>query len=281
MSTYRTESGHDADGIEDGWAVIRTMDEDDVDEDEVGEESVVAVVSTETVAELLMEALERGVTFMLRQVTEHGDDPETPKPGLAVKAIQGRGHLTLDIDGCGLNTMENDGQVLYLENQNGVPVLYVWGDVNSDDPTHKISLAGALETARTPEFPEWGVLSDAKLALAVSKAKQTARRSATEQMGFVQARGVHLCTGHDTEGQVPPNVEAECPEWHNTSAEIRSLAVEVMAKWPGVDSIYISGGYDWAESRAEMELGDYQPWASEWSVTVWTREKGYPEELRG
>jgi hypothetical protein len=281
MSTYRAEPGHDADGIEDGWAVIRTFDADDMDDDDEMPDEITAVVSTESVAELLIAALSGSMTFNLACVTKHGERPTTPQPGRSVKVAHdgGSGNLTVDIEGCGLNTMEQDGRVLYLENQDGNPKLYVWADINREEPTHVLDLAGALETARVPDFPEWGILSDAKLTTAVSVAKRAARREASEQLGFVQSRGVYLCTSNK-EGQAPPNIEAECPDWHNTSDEIRTLAAEVMTKWPNVDTIYISGGYDWAENRAEMETGNYQPWASEWSVTVWTRKDGYAAELR-
>lgn len=54
------------------------------------------------------------------------------------------------IPGCGMQTQDN-GPVLYIEFENGKPVLYIWGDINSEDYTHHISLEHALESNRSNE----------------------------------------------------------------------------------------------------------------------------------
>jgi len=33
--------------------------------------------------------------------------------------------------------------IVYIENREGVPHVIIWGDINSEDPTHVISLEGA------------------------------------------------------------------------------------------------------------------------------------------
>lgn len=40
---------------------------------------------------------------------------------------------------------------VYIEYRDGVPHVLVWADINSEEPTHSISLAGASESLRAPE----------------------------------------------------------------------------------------------------------------------------------
>lgn len=42
---------------------------------------------------------------------------------------------------------------IYLEMVDGKLKLYVWADINEEEPTHKIELNGAFECARTRELP--------------------------------------------------------------------------------------------------------------------------------
>lgn len=57
--------------------------------------------------------------------------------------------LEVRIDGLGQATMETGhGAPIYLELYKGKLKLYVWADINSEDPTHIIDLDGARESAR-------------------------------------------------------------------------------------------------------------------------------------
>lgn len=38
--------------------------------------------------------------------------------------------------------------IIYLEFKHGVPFLYVWGNINNEDPTHVIDLSNALISNR-------------------------------------------------------------------------------------------------------------------------------------
>ena len=86
----------------------------------------------------------------------------------------------------------------------------------------------------------------------------------------IRSRGTWLCT-RNAQGQCPPAVEADCPDWNGTKKEIDALIAEVAAKYPSVTEVYIAGGYDGARSYEALRGDDYQPWASSWSVTVWRR----------
>lgn len=75
------------------------------------------------------------------------DEGYTAKPWVHVRP-SGSG-IEIDIEGCGLKTMESGkGQVIYIEVFRGSPRLLVWSDINSEDPTHVIDLADALENRR-------------------------------------------------------------------------------------------------------------------------------------
>ena len=40
------------------------------------------------------------------------------------------------------------GQQVVIENRHGVPHVIIWADINDEDPTHIVSLAGAAESER-------------------------------------------------------------------------------------------------------------------------------------
>jgi hypothetical protein len=58
------------------------------------------------------------------------------------------------IDGYSTHTAADDDPdaVLYLEIQDGKPVLRIWADINSEEPTHTIDLSGAHINCRLTTF---------------------------------------------------------------------------------------------------------------------------------
>jgi hypothetical protein len=58
------------------------------------------------------------------------------------------------IDGHSTKTAPNEDPdaVAYLEFENGRPVLHVWADINSEEPTHTIDLSGANVSHRLSIF---------------------------------------------------------------------------------------------------------------------------------
>lgn len=76
-------------------------------------------------------------------------DGENDGPSLkcAVR-INGMG-VALHIDGFGdCGTEPGHGEPVYVENRHGVPTVVVWADINQEDPTDIIELAGAAEALR-------------------------------------------------------------------------------------------------------------------------------------
>ena len=43
---------------------------------------------------------------------------------------------------------DGHGQQVMIENRHGVPHVIIWADINEEDPTHIVSLAGAAESER-------------------------------------------------------------------------------------------------------------------------------------
>ena len=48
-------------------------------------------------------------------------------------------------------TMEPHGCPVFIEFHEGQWVVYIWADINEEDPTHKIGLAGAKENRRNED----------------------------------------------------------------------------------------------------------------------------------
>jgi hypothetical protein len=65
-----------------------------------------------------------------------------------VRISHGADGLDICLSGHGCSSMEGEAPPIFLEVHEGNVVLYVWADINQDDPTHKINLSGALLSAR-------------------------------------------------------------------------------------------------------------------------------------
>lgn len=64
--------------------------------------------------------------------------------GVSVKNEADDG-LSISLDGYSTKTSEDgfNDAVVFLELNDGRPMLYVWADINSEEPTHTIDLSGA------------------------------------------------------------------------------------------------------------------------------------------
>jgi hypothetical protein len=71
-------------------------------------------------------------------------DVETGQPCKVAVTVE-TGGLCIKPEGTG--TFDGDCGPIYLEVQNGRPVLYVWSDINGQEPV-KLDLAAALESNR-------------------------------------------------------------------------------------------------------------------------------------
>lgn len=108
----------------------------------------------------------------------------------------------------------------------------------------------------------------------VAEKRDEARNEALELYACAFSRGTFLCTADKYGDQCAPYPEAECPTWHGTLKEINELIALVRGgKYPEVARIYISGGFDGAESPfAYYQNEDYEPWASSWYELIWSKE---------
>ena len=60
--------------------------------------------------------------------------------------------VTIDIAGYGEKTAtDGNGTPVVLDYYDGKLQVHVWADINKEEPTHCIDLAGALESRRTKE----------------------------------------------------------------------------------------------------------------------------------
>lgn len=67
-------------------------------------------------------------------------------PTVPVRIVSVGAGLEILPHGLGLRSMQHGfGGPLFLEREGGVWKLYVWADINQEDPTHVIDLSGAAE----------------------------------------------------------------------------------------------------------------------------------------
>lgn len=86
----------------------------------------------------------KSVVFMLKDV-------DAPKGDLKVLVRESAGVLTIDAAGHGNCTgPQGDSPIVGLQLSKGRLQILVFGDINSEEPTHTISLEGALESKRAP-----------------------------------------------------------------------------------------------------------------------------------
>lgn len=118
---------------------------------------------------------------------------------------------------------------------------------------------------------------------AVVAAREDAKFEALRDCPFVRSRGTNLAT-LDAGGQCDPAPEADCHAWNGSIRELREMVARVQAQYPNVTEVYLGGGFDGSfegDSLKDFLSGaaDYAPWASEWTVTVWTRKDGWKVRL--
>lgn len=102
---------------------------------------------------------------------------------------------------------------------------------------------------------------------AVADAIETARDEASETPGFIESRGSWIVM---TSAKGEPIVPCDHLEFSGTELQLASLLHQAQTN-PEATGLYIEGGFNWAVNKRAMKDHDYEPWASEWSVTVWER----------
>lgn len=56
--------------------------------------------------------------------------------------------LEISLPEHGQFSVQHNGAPIWLEHHDGKFLLYVWADINQEDPTHSIDMSGALESKR-------------------------------------------------------------------------------------------------------------------------------------
>ena len=78
----------------------------------------------------------------MRRIKHRIEDHET-------RVALGRFGVDIYIEGYGVKTLQPGyGAPIFLGYNEGKFTLYVWADINQEDPTHTIDLSGALESNR-------------------------------------------------------------------------------------------------------------------------------------
>jgi len=179
MARYRKEQDQELGDCTECWGIYRQLEADDVGpSEEWPPEELVAVVQTETAADLLLGALCEAKEKIALWLPGH--EPGCPKRQVTVRLLED-GALALGIQGCGLADMATGfDEVLVLENRPEAPLLRVWGDINRSDATHEILLDRALESDRVtlPAVPD--IVAEAKKFAADLSAQGCTKAEAAE-----------------------------------------------------------------------------------------------------
>lgn len=85
--------------------------------------------------------------FELRNVMDENGGPSV----VGRVAIESCVSVVIQFDGYGdHDSVDGQGTPVLIENVNGVPNVVIWGDINAEEPTHRIPLDGARESLRVP-----------------------------------------------------------------------------------------------------------------------------------
>lgn len=119
---------------------------------------------------------------------------------------------------------------------------------------------------------KWHYTSIKDLRAAITTAREEAETQAKRHWHCVFARAMNLATAGHGGSPCRPREEADCPGFSRTWKEVAAVVADVEANHPHVREVYVSGGYDGAESpHARWVDGDYEPWESSWQVVIWER----------
>ncbi len=109
---------------------------------------------------------------------------------------------------------------------------------------------------------------------AVREARSAAEREARKHCGkgWLMSRGAWVIGLAYNEGD--PVWSDGMIEFAGTYKQMDELLHDAVTSMPQrIDCIRIEGGYNFAETMADVAAGTYDPWVSEWSVVVWERKE--------
>lgn len=79
-------------------------------------------------------------------------DPSNDKDNIKVRVKVGKYGIYIHADGYGEKTApDGKGEPILIELHQGSLKVYVWGDINEEDPTHIINMDDARESNRNGE----------------------------------------------------------------------------------------------------------------------------------
>ncbi|MGT2457668.1 hypothetical protein ACU4GI_32720 [Cupriavidus basilensis] len=157
-----------------------------------------------------------------------------------------------------------DGKTVYYFQPQG-------GEYKESPVLAEIEAALAEHDApRGKQFATFGALKEV-----VSAARDAAERQARRDCGkgYLRSRGAWFITLSDTDGLTEPKNENTYYGRPITARELQRLIDNVLANYPGVDSIEVAGGFDFAENLQAYADCAYDPWVSEWSLVCETGDR--------
>jgi hypothetical protein len=165
-------------------------------------------------------------------------------------------------------------------------VMVVYQQIN-DHSTKTANYRCVIESEQLPLGDLGGRTIPAEIAQpilnakdAVQEAREEAKAEALRSNKYVKSRGTFIGTISDKEGPVSPHELADCHSWNGSNRTLRGVVDNVIANYPNVDSVCISGGYDGSIEGDPLKdfldgTADYEPWVSSWDVDVWSRKSGW------
>ena len=126
-----------------------------------------------------------------------------------------------------------------------------------------VCVDGANRLILITEVPDTLANLKAMVSTIREAAKHEAHKACGTVRGVFQSRGTYLTVETSTDSTLN---RADCWEWDGTRKGIREAWHRY--GYHNATTMTICGGYDYAESPAAMQDGDYDPWVSEWDVAI-------------
>jgi hypothetical protein len=112
-----------------------------------------------------------------------------------------------------------------------------------------------------------------ELREAVSEARSIAKVEAERSCGrgFLSSRGAWFIATRDNGAE--SNATDGTIEFKGTQKQLDDEIARLRLDCPDINDIYIEGGFNFAETMADLRDHVYEPWVSEWSVLAWSRDR--------
>ncbi|MDS1821182.1 hypothetical protein QX249_10960 [Vibrio parahaemolyticus] len=131
---------------------------------------------------------------------------------------------------------------------------------------------GFLDNTHTDPEPYYSKLKSLKSV--ISDARNEALNEMTAHYPCTRSRGTYLTASVDNE-----TVISMSDEWvlrNLTKKELIENIKDALKRYPNINNISIEGGFDGADSVRDMNEDLYDPWITDWVVTLWDKSWGVP-----